>query len=335
MTKKILALALTLSLFAAPVAFAHDVPADASSSTAVVSTDTSATNQAPDAAAVALPDAQTPPTDTTTPADVPDAASSTVSTDAPVDLQGSGASVQDATNTQEALGSDIVESTTNPENASSTDTVAIPLVGDTGTTTPATQSVDIVEATTTSSEAPVIEESTSTLDVVAQNIDTTPVPDITTADTPIPATQARHAALRVADLAPQPEFTFALTGKHISSKRKVQAQDGAATGEEVVTAPLTPQVDNATGEITVAGQCSAPEFVVLLFKNPNDYVDDPRSYIVNRAYPCVNGAFSYSIDNLPPTLPNGNYYLLVGQQGSNGAWEPITSITEVTINKNK
>lgn len=133
----------------------------------------------------------------------------------------------------------------------------------------------------------------------------------------------------------KPDYSFALTGATIPAKRSVENEDGNVVGEETVAAPLTSSVDNTTGVVTVSGQCSDHYYVVLLFKNATDYANDRRSYIVNRAYPCVGNTFSYAISELPKTLQNGNYYLLVGEEGKSGTWKPITELTEITINKNK
>ena len=73
--------------------------------------------------------------------------------------------------------------------------------------------------------------------------------------------------------------------------------------------------------------------MVLIFKNQTDYEADPRSFIMNRAYPCENGTYSYSIDRLPPTLTNGTYYLMIADQGERGPWTPATGLTEITINR--
>ena len=74
---------------------------------------------------------------------------------------------------------------------------------------------------------------------------------------------------------------------------------------------------------------------MLLFKNATDYAESPSSYIVNRAYPCVSGTFTYSISQLPHTLSDGTYYLMVAQEGTTGTWKPLTSLSAITINKNQ
>ncbi len=325
--KKLAANVLVLSLVMIPTAFAQGV-SNASSTPVTV----------PSAKAAPALNLTSPSTDTPAPVSVAStstdvarpeiAASSTPAL--PLILQGSVTTMQDATTTQPAVTSQVLENTANPELATSSGITSTPLK-DSSTSTPATQPMPLLTAASSVIPFPV-DESTSSVDVVAQNIDTTPPPPQPIVPEPQLEVQ-KLAAVIVIDAAPQPEFTFALTGKQIPTIRKVESKDGSTVTVEAIAAPITSRVDNVKGEVAVSGQCTDAYFVVLLFKNANDYADDPRSYIVNRAYPCVGGAFSYSIADLPSTLPNGNYYLLVGEEGSKGSWKPITSQTEITINK--
>ena len=56
--------------------------------------------------------------------------------------------------------------------------------------------------------------------------------------------------------------------------------------------------------------------------------------VTNRAFLCENGAYSYDIVNLPQTLEDGTYYLLVGGMEEDKPWEPMTSLTEITLHRN-
>ena len=338
-TKKILTLALIGSFVMAQTVLAQSVP-DAST-TAVSAPDTTTTPsvdtlsapsdatmpQITDAAAQTsdIIDASSTPSATAT--DTPEVSSTSQQ---PVDLQGSTASVQDTANTQSAASSTVLENTTNPENASSTDATVIPVVEAT-TSTSSEQSVSVPQD---QGPATPIVEGTSTADAVVAQVDASTQTTEAVPVVPQPAPE-KSAGVLLPDVPPLPTYSFALTGKKIPSQRKVENKNGDVVGEEAVATPLTSHVDNATGEVTVSGQCSDAYFVVLLFKNADDYANDPRSYIVNRAYPCVGGAFSYSIADLPSTLPNGNYYLLVGQEGKTGTWTPITELTEIAITKNQ
>ncbi len=307
--KKILALTVTASLFAAPLAYAQSIPADAST-TPTVADSASTTITTPAPAISTTPVGQT---DTTI--------------ILPIDLQGASTSVQNTANTQDTLTGNTLENTTNPESATTTDATSTPVVNDPTATT--TDPINLGQNTSDASSTPVVaDDASTTLDVVAEDVTKDlPVPDEQPAPVPLVLVAKR-------ELTPDTIFTFALTGRQIAAKQIVTSKDGTKTGEQTVTAKLAPQIDNASGVLSVSGQCSDVYFVVLLYRGANDYADDPSSYIVNRAYPCVGGSYSYSIADLPNNLANGEYYLLVGQEGERGTWTPITSLTEITINKN-
>ena len=233
--------------------------------------------------------------------------------------------VQDTSNTQPTILGTALESTTNPQDAG-----AIPPVDATSSTT----TPDVTSDSTTTPLVFAI-DSTTTLEVIGQAIDpAVPVVDPNVPHSIEPSTPT-PVVLPLKELAPKPEYAFAIVGTSIPSKRNVAKPDGTLIQEPTIPAVLTPTVDNETGVVKVSGACTNVYYVVLLFKNPGDYIDEPASYIVNRAYPCVGGTYSYSISDLPYNLGNGTYYLLVGEQGNKGGWAPITDIMPITINRNQ
>ena len=159
------------------------------------------------------------------------------------------------------------------------------------------------------------------LNVVAENI-----PEATSTE-PV---QLSNAALNAML---EPQYVFAVTGTTIPTKKK------GIIGVSTVAAPADVTVSDATSSnssthvLHVTGSCAKTYYVVLLFKNQTDYDTDPGSYLLNRAYPCVNGAYSYNIDDLPTSIKNGTYYLLIGEQGDTGSWSPITGLAEISINR--
>lgn len=231
--------------------------------------------------------------------------------------------VQGAVTTQEAVNGDVLENTANPE------IVLEPEASTTVSIEPEATSTDVV--VDQDSTNPPSDES-----VVVESNEPTIVAEVTETPVVTPETQTvetQSVSIAVAELVPEPEFAFALTGDKIPTKKKVEGKNGKFT-EEIVATPLTTTVDNEKGEVRISGSCSDVYFVVLLSKHEEDYRNDPASYIVNRAYECANNTFSYAISELPSSLPNGTYYLLVGEQGEKGAWKPVTELTEITINKN-
>ncbi len=121
----------------------------------------------------------------------------------------------------------------------------------------------------------------------------------------------------------EPDYVIALSGKQVPTK--------IAPGNAVEA--LSTTVDTQSGMLNLSGTCSEKFYVVLVYRTAEDYDADPSSYVVNRAYPCEGGSFTYKIDELPNTIPNGTYYLLIGEQGARGGWKPVTPMTEITINR--
>lgn len=327
--KKIFARIVTLSIILAfgslQTAFAQAVPdVVAAEVPAVIPAEivTAAPTDAPDAPVPSEPIA-TPEVETT----VSETPSAEVGADA--------ATVQETFNVQDGTAGASLESTTNPETATSTesDVTIVPLIIEATSTDATTTPVVLDQSTTTEETIPVPD---ATLDVVTPDIESVPVVEETVADpVSVPEPVPEPIVIDTEELEPSPDFAFALTGRQIPTKRKVENAEGKIIREEAVSAPLSSTVDNANGVMHVSGSCTDAYFVVLLFKNQDDYADDPSSYIVNRAYPCVAGAYSYSISELPFGLKDGTYYLLIGQQGERGAWTPITGLTEISINNNQ
>ncbi len=225
-------------------------------------------------------------------------------------------SVQETAPAQEAVSGDALEGTMDPQVATSTESELIPIV-DATSTEPAVE------------EIPVIENDVPAL--LPDEIPVAAVNDLTIIDSSLvrstETVSEEFVPLRDSNDTLDPEFVIALSGKVIPTKK-----EGIIGASDIMTPPAT-SIDPESGTITVSGTCASPYYVVLLFKNQTDYQLDPRSFIVNRAYPCENGSYSYSIDRLPPSLANGTYYLMVGEQGERGAWWPTTSLTEVSINR--
>jgi hypothetical protein len=218
--------------------------------------------------------------------------------------------LQDAQDVQQTIPTDVLEDTTRPLEVAEV---------------PQGETVTIVVEEEVVTEEPTIEENVSqeVVAVIEQTQQEVPMVDSVVSDPVI-------TEVPVTELAPEPEFSFALSDESVPTKKKVRTSRGVT--EEEVSTKLVPTVDNEKGELRIEGQCSNVSFVVLLFKNEEDYARDPASYIVNRAYPCENGSFSYALSSLPTTLADGTYYLLVGEQGDRGMWTPITELRAVTIN---
>lgn len=234
--------------------------------------------------------------------------------------------IQDTANTQDTVDAGLLQGASNPEDLATT---TVTVDSKEASSTPLT-----LEASSTPESLP-LDEST-TLDVVAEDVQPADAtePELVAESAPAPEPETlRPEPISVADLAPKPEYSFSMTGKRVDAKRVVRDQSGKERLTDVAQT-LSPEIDNTTGVMQVSGTCSNTYFVILLFKNQDDYLRDPKSYIVDKAFPCVNGSFTYRIADLPDALPGGTYYLLVGEEGERGPWAAITDLTEVTINRN-
>ncbi len=224
------------------------------------------------------------------------------------------AGVQDATTSQQTAAASALETTADPQATSTQESQTIVDVHI--ATTDASTSIIVIEREPSAQSEVVASIDPPTLNLVAAALPREDVHDT--------ASSTEFAV----DI--DPSYVFELSGKKIATKRTDPKHGNAV---EVLTAQTEAMVDSVSGLVKISGVCTGTYYVVLLFKNQTDYETDPRSFIVNRAYPCEHGAYSYSIDRLPATLPNGTYYLMVGDQSENGPWTPATGLTEVSINR--
>jgi hypothetical protein len=79
------------------------------------------------------------------------------------------------------------------------------------------------------------------------------------------------------------------------------------------------------------GSCSLKYFVILGYRNADDYIKNPSNFIYNKAFECKNSKFYYELNDLPRNLPEGIYYFLVAEQNENSLWYPISAIQKIEI----
>ncbi len=251
--------------------------------------------------------------------------------------------VEVALSTDDAGGTDLQGASSTPQlQETFSDQQTIPLAE-------ASSTVDVILATTTDEiipdPLPPLEDegaTTTTEEVVVEEV--APVVEhevVPLEETPPPPPQVEQEqapiVLSAKELRPESKYMFSFSGKKISTSRRVgrtrmeRSQRVTSVVSEVVDVAPTVAVNNTTGVMSVSGACEDKYYVILVYKHEEDYAQDPGSYVVNRSFPCENGSFTYGVTNLPPSLPDGNYYLLVGSMGETTPWVPITSITEVTL----
>jgi hypothetical protein len=233
------------------------------------------------------------------------ATDSVVNTPAPTSEQSTEAVQETATSTQSTAGVDELAGTVDPTEGG-TESTPIPVEEATSTDAVTPETIPLPEPTPNLAPDQIPVEAHSDLTVVATGI----------------KDEARELSNAELNALIEPDFVTQLSGKTIPTKVKV--------GEsEAVTATADP----VSGDLHLSGTCDDIYYVVLLYKNQTDYETDPGSYIVNRAYPCTNGAYTYTLDDIPPRVQNGTYYLLIGAQGEHGSWRPVTPLQEVSINR--
>ncbi|TAL49532.1 hypothetical protein EPN83_00060 [Patescibacteria group bacterium] len=283
-----------------------------------------------------------------------------------LDLQGNSSfqdslSPQGTAIEQETASSSDLEGTVNPQADVST-APADQTSTSTSSTTPPT-APDIIPLDSSLSDStgtpdvviPIPPDTTSTTTSTSTTPDTLPQGEVLGEENPQPQILEYHeevvnqvqpepekpiTEIRAEKLKPEKRYTFKLKGGVIAAKEKPDWKRSNAEKKErtkrkqaeqtiAATPALTP--DDTLGALDISGSCSDPYFVILVYAQPEDYDTNPSSYIFNKAYPCVSGSYSYSLKELPSTLPSGTYYLLVGGQGSEGSWKPVSALVPIDI----
>lgn len=266
------------------------------------------------------------------------AAQETIAADTLIQTQMSSTLGNTASSTQETIAADTLIQTQDP---------SMLLVGTASSTIPFTAGTTTVAILPTPDAPLLILNATSTVAT-----DTTPIvdqasttdavpltPDVQTPEVAVPDTQV-VATIAATEIAPKSSFKFAIRSARIATERVPEWQkDGDAPspkdGKQDQIAPAfdtsTVTLDSTLGVPVIAGSCSNVFYVILLYKNQTDYSHDPASYILNKAYPCVGGAYSFAVEDLPESIPSGTYYLLVGEMGNKGSWTPVTSLAPIDI----
>lgn len=240
-------------------------------------------------------------------------------------------SVQFTFNAQESIGGGTIQSAVNPESIVDGD-VWIDLAAD-GSQPSSAFSLEeaAVEGEVAGVSAPMVIPGPASLEVVVEDViaDSIVKPDVIS-EVPVIVPAPIDAVAKIAREAVT-DTGFSLTGRTATMKQRLYSSDGRIIDEkDIHDAPLF--ANNPDGSSSVAGVCRDAYFVVLLYKERTAYESDPDSYILNRAFPCT-GAYHYTLDALPRSLPDGTYQLLIGEQGEVGDWVPISALTELRIHR--
>lgn len=80
--------------------------------------------------------------------------------------------------------------------------------------------------------------------------------------------------------------------------------------------------------LTISGLCRDEYYVILLYKNRDDYAKNPSSAVYNSAFEC-DGKINHRLET--ENLISGNYYLLIGEQGNTGTWIPVSDLIKISL----
>jgi len=260
--------------------------------------------------------------------------------------------VTQSTNLQDtSVSADTVQSVAGAQETIPGDTLvqtADPSAFDSGV---ASSTVPIILATSTPETVPIVPDATSTPVttnepvVLEQNpVDSEPMPDTVPVEN-VTTPPDVVATMPVANIAPKKSFTFSIRAERIATEKvpKWQRQgvdsekkkgdrkgNPASVVDQVQPAPDV-TLDSVSGAPVISGSCSKTYYVILLYRNQTDYDTDPASYVINKAFPCTGGAYSFEMKDVPPSISDGTYYLLIGEMGETGSWTPITSLVPIDI----
>ncbi len=252
-------------------------------------------------------------------------------------------SLADASDVQQAIDEPVIQDTISIQDGATTEDISS-----------TTGDVEIVQVDQNPNQDETLPEDTPTEgDTVTvddnQNID--PLLDEVVAEEEPLALEEPVEEVPVVEIRkPKPVYTFSVVKKTIPTYRKdlvkskrsvlnnLTGKKSLVTEEKIVESSVSdivkPDVNQDTGDMVLSGSCASTYFVVLLYKNETDYKENANSYILNKAFPCENNSFSYTVSKLPENLVDGNYYILIGEQGDTGTWKPASQLTEINLNRN-
>mgnify|MGYP007083436234 CR=1 FL=1 len=91
------------------------------------------------------------------------------------------------------------------------------------------------------------------------------------------------------------------------------------------------QISEEGRSAKVSGRCEDSYFVVLLWKNSEDYIERPGSFASNFADHCVDGKYEYDLNQISKEIADGQYYLLVSSEDETNPWVPATALMPISI----
>jgi hypothetical protein len=131
---------------------------------------------------------------------------------------------------------------------------------------------------------------------------------------------------------PQKYLSLSLAGQPLPTERNLPwLPDGFGGSGAGNSGEIKVSVEDQGQSLLLSGDCSKIFFVVLVYRKADDYVDNPSSYVYNKASSCRGGGYSYELNDLSKDLDDGTYYLMVAEEGLRGPWQPITVIQPIGV----
>lgn len=153
-----------------------------------------------------------------------------------------------------------------------------------------------------------------------------------------PALNARPSEVAPAPIPQRMEvLTFKVVGAPIATQRVLPWYEDEI--KEIVgkqsgfLQPPDVSVSEDGLSITVKGSCSKDYFVVMTFRNPDDYKDKPQTFASNFADKCKGGKFTYDLNMLPLDTREGTYYLLTADQEKTGPWVISSAMLPISLGR--
>lgn len=91
------------------------------------------------------------------------------------------------------------------------------------------------------------------------------------------------------------------------------------------------EIEEDGKSMVISGECEESLFVVLLWKNQDDYINKPGSFASNFADHCYDGVYRYDLKNLSNEIDDGPYYLLVASEDETNPWVPASALVPINI----
>ena len=85
---------------------------------------------------------------------------------------------------------------------------------------------------------------------------------------------------------------------------------------------------NGSQTLFISGSCKDKFYVILLYRNREDYAKNPSSAVYNSAFEC-DGTINHRLET--ENLTGGDYWLLIGEQGNKGTWIPVSDLKKIKL----